>query len=71
MKASHISPDLLAAFLDGRATSEETLTVFDAIATDPELREVLRISLEVDRELGKDRDEGVHLAAARGCPGRE
>ncbi len=51
MKANHLSPDLLAAFLDGRATSDETLEILDALATDPALRETLRISLAVDKEL--------------------
>lgn len=49
---NNISDETLAAFLDGSATAEETLAVFQAISEDAELRELLRISQAVDAELG-------------------
>ena len=47
-----ISSDVIAAYLDGNASSQEFNAVLNAIPNDAELRELLSISLEVDRELG-------------------
>lgn len=47
-----ISSDVIAAYLDGNASSQEFDAVLNAIPNDAELRELLSISLEVDRELG-------------------
>lgn len=49
---SGISPELLAAYLDGNATSGECQTVLEALSRDAGLREIMRISGSVDRELG-------------------
>lgn len=46
------SDEILAAFLDGNATAEESLGVLDALADDAGLRELLHISKMVDAELG-------------------
>ncbi len=47
-----ISPELLAAFLDGNASAAESFEVLQAIGEDDELREIIRIAQEVDNELG-------------------
>ena len=43
-----ISEELLTAYLEGNTTKEETLKVLNALATDPELREIMEIALKVD-----------------------
>ena len=43
---------MLAAFLDGNATAQESELVLDSLSEDAELRELLRISQSVDSELG-------------------
>ena len=40
----------LAAFLDGKATKKETVQVLSALATDPELREIMGIAAKVESE---------------------
>ena len=45
-----ISDELLAAYLDGNTTKEETELVLKALKTDKELQEVLDIALEVEEE---------------------
>ena len=47
-----ISPELLAAFLDGNATAQECQQILDALAVDSSLRELLEISQSVDSKLG-------------------
>lgn len=54
------SDETLAAFLDGNATAEESLDIIHSMASDAKLRELLRISNEVDAELGID-DESVEI----------
>lgn len=49
---NNISAEVLAAFLDGNATAQESKKIFDALIEDAELRELLRISQSVDAELG-------------------
>ena len=50
---SIISDELIAAYLDGNATAQETQLILGALAEDAELRELLRISHDVDIELGQ------------------
>ncbi len=49
---NNISAEVLAAFLDGNATAQESKEVFGALTEDAELRELLHISQSVDAELG-------------------
>lgn len=49
---NNISAEVLAAFLDGNATAQESKGIFDALTEDAELRELLHISQSVDVELG-------------------
>lgn len=49
---NNISAEVLAAFLDGNATAQESKVIFDALTEDAELRELLHISQSVDVELG-------------------
>lgn len=50
--ANNISAEVLAAWLDGNATRAESQEIFDALAEDAELREMLHISQAVDNDLG-------------------
>ncbi len=47
-----IPAEVLAAFLEGNATPEESRYIMDSLSDDAQLREVLRISQAVDDELG-------------------
>ena len=49
---NNISVEVLAAFLDGNATAQESKEIFGALAEDAELRELMHISQSVDAELG-------------------
>ena len=49
---NNISAEVLAAFLDGNATAQESKKTFDALIEDAELRELMHISQSVDAELG-------------------
>lgn len=49
---NNISAEVLAAFLDGNATAQESKEIFNALSVDAELRELLHISQSVDTELG-------------------
>ena len=49
-KNKRISDQLLAAFLDGNTSPAETLEVLEALKTDSELREVLDVSINADKE---------------------
>lgn len=49
-KGYKISDELLAAYLDGNTTKEETELVLKALRTDKELQEVLDIALQVEEE---------------------
>ena len=53
----HFSDEELAAFIDGAATSDESLEIIDALGSDAELREILRVSNEVDADLGINFDD--------------
>lgn len=54
---NNIPEEVLAAFLDGNATAQESREILDALAGDAELRELLHISQSVDAELGLNPDE--------------
>lgn len=49
---NNISAEVLAAFLDGNATAQESKEILGAISEDAELSELLHISQSVDAELG-------------------
>lgn len=51
------SDEVLAAFLDGNATAEESQCILDALVDDAGLREILRVSHLVDADLGLFPDE--------------
>lgn len=50
--ANKISAEVLAAFLEGNATANESKSVLCALADDAELRELLHISQQVDIDMG-------------------
>lgn len=52
-----VSIELLAAYLDGNATEQESQMVLDALTEDAELRELMRISQSVDMDLGLQHKE--------------
>lgn len=49
-----ISEELLAAYLEGKTNKKQTLQVLQAIKTDATLREMVKISLAVDKEMKKN-----------------
>ena len=49
---NNIPPEVLAAFLDGNATAQESTEILNALSQDASLRELLHISQSVDAELG-------------------
>ncbi len=52
MKSNNdISDEMLATFLDGNASGDETLDVLQAIGAEPEISETMRIALEVDDDM--------------------
>ncbi len=66
----HISSELIAAFLDGNATASENLEILQALGESAELREIMRISMEVDADLGLSASEAEVLplsAIAASC----
>ncbi len=46
-----ITEELLAAYLDGNATKEESLAILEALPHSPKLQDILSIALGVDRDL--------------------
>ncbi len=46
----NISDELLAAYLEGNASADETMQVLDALQTDDILRETLDTALSIDSE---------------------
>lgn len=48
---NNISSEVLAAFLDGNATAQESKEIFNSLSEDTELRELLHISQSVDTDL--------------------
>ena len=64
------SDEVIAAFLEGNATAEESQAILAALSEDAELRELLHISQMVDAELGTDYDECDYIpmtAMAASC----
>lgn len=47
---NEISDNLLAAFLEGNTSPEDTIHIINAAKTDPELRAVIELSFEMDAE---------------------
>ena len=47
-----ISSEVIAAYLDGKATPSELVQIMNAVQADSHLREVLQVSLSVDAEMG-------------------
>lgn len=56
-----VSDELLAAFLDGNTSADDTLRILEAARHDEELREIIRISGEVDDDLVNMRPVATHL----------
>ena len=48
--SNRISDELLAAFLDGNTTADETRQVLEAMRTDAQLRETINVALQVHHE---------------------
>ena len=46
----YISDELLAAYLDGNTSKEETMQILEALKEDKELQEVLDIALQTEEE---------------------
>lgn len=64
------SDEVIAAFLDGNASAQESQAILAKLSEDAELRELLRISQMVDAELGLDYKECCYLpvsAMAASC----
>lgn len=59
-KKQYISDEMLAAFLDGNTSSEESMQVLQAMVTDPELAEVMDIFDKVHEE--ETEEEETHDA---------
>ena len=55
-KKHNISDELLAAYMDGNTTLEETQMMLDAVAEDAELQEFMQFSIKIDEE-----QEGIDL----------
>ncbi len=67
---NNTSAEVLAAFLDGNATAEESQAILAALSDDAEMRELLRISQSVDTELGHEINECEYIpmtAMAASC----
>lgn len=60
---NNIPAEVLAAFLDGNATAQESKQILDALSHDIELRELLRISQSVDEELQAQEMELLPMTA--------
>ncbi|MCM1199352.1 MAG: hypothetical protein NC308_10740, partial [Clostridium sp.] len=59
-KDSNILSETIAAYLDGNATAAESRMVVDSLSYDAELRELMRISDAVDREL-QNREQDIEI----------
>ena len=66
-KANSVSDELLAAFMDGNTTRAESQRVLDAMATDGELQEVIRLSIQVDEDM-EDSDFDLQPSSASSFP---
>ena len=57
----HICDEVIASYLDGRATAEQSRRIIESLHQDEELREILRISQLVDVDLGLCDNEDVEV----------
>ena len=48
---NEISAEMIAAYLDGNATAQESQVILDALSEDAELRELMHISQSVDADM--------------------
>ena len=62
-----ISDELMAAFLDGNTSAEDTMSVLHATRDDEELQEIIRISDEVDKDLANRIDAPASLPILASC----
>lgn len=60
---NNISAEVLAAFLDGNATTQEEQQILNGLGHDAELRELLRVAQSVDAELGVPLVEQLPMTA--------
>lgn len=60
-KHNIISDELLSAFLDGNTSAEDALRVLKATEQDENLREIIRISKEVDEDMAMKKSETKHI----------
>lgn len=60
-KHNIISDELLSAFLDGNTSAEDALRVLKATEQDENLREIIRISKEVDEDMAMIKLETKHI----------
>ena len=58
-----ITDELIAAYLEGNATPEETLRIVQAMKTDPVLCETLSVAMQLDEE-----EQSHHIAAQPSLP---
>lgn len=54
---SNISAEMMAAYLDGNATAEESRIILHAMMSDPKCRELMHISRMVDIDLGMNKGD--------------
>ena len=69
--ANNISDEVLAAFLDGNATAQESQAILNMMSEDEGLRELLHISQSVDAELAALPMDAASIpmtAIAASCP---
>lgn len=66
-QVNSISDELLAAYMDGNTTLEETHRVLEAAAGDAELRELMELSMQVDEDL-EGYDLCIKPSASRPLP---
>ena len=59
----HIPSETIAAYLDGNASAEECRQILEAMAQDEEIRELMQISLAIDKESGIPADATLPMTA--------
>lgn len=57
----HTCDEIIASYLDGRATAEQSRRIIESLHEDDELREILRVSQLVDADLGLCADGDVEI----------
>ncbi|MBR5105023.1 MAG: zinc-ribbon domain-containing protein [Alistipes sp.] len=70
-KDMQICDEVIASYLDGRATAEESRRIIESLHSDEELREILRISqlVDADLSLGADGEVVILPIAAKAAMG--